>query len=157
MFMEATSDDAANIAAINDYIMTQTLKTAEAGVIRNEWLKFHEGLGAWGRNFPSVGDYDTARNIRNRFNDAQAITPQEKIAAITQRTQGLTSEELRGEAKRTTAQGGYLEEEASGGNAEEPWLPTKTKVALGFGAAIITGLLIAKKIYLDPILRLASK
>lgn len=147
MFMSATSDDADNIAAINTYIMTQPLKTAEAGIVRNEWLKFHEKLGWTGRNFPSVQDYDSARNIRNRFNDAQATTVAEKMAAADQRTRGLTSEELRGETRRTTTDGGYLEEEASGG---EPWLPTKTKIALGVGAVAAAALLIAKKMYIDP-------
>lgn len=152
MFMEATRDDARNIDAINTYIMTQPLKTSEAGIVRNEWLKFHEGLGWTGRNFPSVGDYDKARNIRNKFNDAQAVTAKEKEAVIDQRLQGLTSEELRGEIKRTTADGGYLEEEASGNS--EPWLPTKTKVALGIGALVIGASLILKKIYVDPAVRM---
>lgn len=153
MFMSATSDDSANIAAINTYVMTQPLKTAEAGIVRNEWLKFHEALGWTGRAFPSVEDYDKARNIRNRFNDAQAVTQAEKTAAVEQKLKGLTSEELRGETRRTTTEGGYLEDEASGG---EPWLPTKTKVALGIGALVVGGLFIAKSIYLDPVLRMVG-
>ncbi len=153
MFMSATRDDAANIDAINTYVMTQPLKTAEAGIVRNEWLRFHEALGWTGRNFPSVEDYDKARNIRNRFNDAQAVTAKEKEAVVESRLTGLTTEELRGETRRTLADGSYLEDEASGG---EPWLPTKTKIALGIGALAFGALLIAKKIYVDPFIRMAG-
>lgn len=153
MFMSATLDDAANIAAINTYIMTQPLKTAEAGIARNEWLKFHEGLSWYSRSFPSVEDYDKARNIKNRFNEAQAITAKEKAAVLENRLTGLTSEELRGEPKRTLADGTYLEDEASGG---EPWLPKKTKLALAVGALVVTAGIIAKKIYIDPVLRMVG-
>jgi hypothetical protein len=153
MFMSATSDDAANIAAINAYIMSQPLKTAEAGIVRNEWLKFHEGLGWYSSKFPSVEDYDKARNIRNRFNDAQAVTAKEQTQVLEQRLKGLTSEELRGETRRTTTEGNYLEDEASGG---QPWLPTKTKFALAIGALVIGGAMIAKRIYIDPALRMVT-
>lgn len=150
MFMSATSDDAANIAAINTYIMNATLQTSAAGNVRNEWLKWHDGLGWYSREYPSVEIYDQARNLRNKFNLANAKTPAEKEQVKRVMTGGITSEETRGETKRTTAEGTYLAPEPDEDSA--PWIPTKTKVALGLSALVITGLMLAKSVYIDPIL-----
>lgn len=149
MFMSATSDDAANIKAINTYIMTTPLATSAAGNVRNEWLKWHDGLGWYSREYPSVEIYDQARNLRNKFNLANAKTAEEKEQVKRVMQTGLTSEELRGETKRTTAEGGYL---APPPGESEPWLPMKTKVALGMGVLVLGALTVAKKIYLDPLL-----
>ena len=153
MFMEATRDDAANIAAIHTYVMSQPLNTKAAEKARDAWLKFHEDLGWTGREFPSVEDYDNARNLRNAFDLANAKTAAEKKVVEEFHKNGITSEELRGEPKRTTSDGNYLvpppepEEEVS-----EPWIPMKTKIALGVGAAVLVGLSFLKKMYVDPFL-----
>lgn len=153
MFMAGSMDDAANIKAINTYIMTQPIHTSKAGEIRNKWLKWHDNLSYLEKTFTSQETYDVARNIRNEFNTANAITPAQKAAVEAVKQTGLTSEELRGETKRTTAEGNYLAPEPDlDDEEEEPWIPTKTKVALGVSGVVLLGLAALKRIYIDPFL-----
>lgn len=148
MFMSGTSDDAANIEAINEYIMAQPIHTTAAGQVRDEWLKWHESIGWTGQNFPSVETYDEARNLRNKFNLANAKTEAEKADIKNVQQTGLSSEQLRGETDRRTVDGNYLVVPPEA----EPWIPTKTKIA---GALIAVGagvLWFLKKAYVDPFL-----
>lgn len=152
MFMEGTFDDAANIEAINRYIADAKINTAAAAKIRDRWIKWHDNLGWYDSSFPSLQVYDEARNIRNEFNIANAVTTEEKKQVKQLQQEGLTSEELRGETSRRLSTGDYLEKPEE----SEPWLPTKTKVALGIFAGVVTVGLFAKAIYVDPWLKVAG-
>lgn len=148
MFMRGTLDDAANIEAINEYVMNAPLKTSAGAKARDKWLEWHDNLGWYDKGFPSLQVYDRARNLKHAFDLANAPTPAAKEAVKESMKTSLTSEELRGETKRTTSEGGYLEppEEPT------PWLPMKTKIVLGLAGTVIFAALTAKKIYLDPII-----
>ena len=148
MFMAGTSDDAANIVAINNYIAGASIKTAAGAKARDAWIRWHDALGWYDKSFPSLEVYDQARNLRNEFNLANAETPTEKKAVKVAQQEGLTSEELRGEASRRLSTGDYLEKEES-----EPWLPTKTKIAIGVLAGIAIAGKIAFGVYVKPWLR----
>jgi hypothetical protein len=147
--MSATLDDASNIEAINEYIMNVPLKNKDAATVRDEWLKWHDGLGWYEQSFPSVPTYDRARNIKHKFDLANTTSTEEKAAVKQSHLTGMTSEEMRGEVKRTTSTGNYLDHPEDA----EPWIPAKTKIVLAIGGIILTAGLVAKKIYVDPWLK----
>lgn len=149
MFMQGTLDDAANIDAINRYITEQPIKTTAGAKARDAWVKWHNNLGWYDKSFPSLEVYDKARNLRNEFNIANAVTPKEVKEVKQIQQTGLSSEQLRGEADRRLSTGDYLEEEDHG----EPWLPTKTKVALGIAAGAFIAAKVAFGVYVKPWLR----
>lgn len=140
-----------DIAAINQYMQSQPVNTPAAAKVKDQWVKFHEG-GAGSAWFPSQSVYDEARNIRNAFNLANARNAEEKAQVERVMTSGLTTEELKGEARRTTAEGNYVVSPPAP-PPSDPWLPTKTKIAIGVGAAALIALGALKKIYIDPFLR----
>jgi hypothetical protein len=159
MFMAGRTDDAANIAAINTYVMTQPINTSAAGKVRDKWLKYHDNLSWVEKNLPSLQDYDQARNILHEFDLANAKTSEEKADVKSRQQTGVTSEEMRGETKRTQADGNYLPPppeksfaKSIGLSGSNAWLPTKTKIALALGGIVFIAGSIAKKIYLDPLL-----
>lgn len=152
MFMAGSMDDAANIEAINQYIAAAPIKTTEGAKARDEWIKWHDALGWYDKTFTSLEVYDQARNLRNNFNIANAVTAKEKVEVKNQQQEGLTSEELRGEASRRLSTGDYVEHPEE----SEPWLPTKTKIALGVAGVAVLALTAVKKIYVDPWLKAAG-
>lgn len=140
----------ANMEAINKFFMeTAVVKTPTAEKIKQEWMRW------WNDNrrtltWYSTEEYDFARNMRNRFNDANAVTKKEKQAAVDQRAKGITSEELRGETKRAGTTGMYVEE-------EEPIIPTKWKVAAIIGVGLVgVGVFGKKLLAMTPAGRLAK-
>lgn len=146
-FMSGSMDDAANMAAINDYIQRTEAKTEAAKKAKDKWIKWYDALSGYQKTFTSLETYDEARNLRNQFNEANVTSAAEKAAVQAVKQTGLSSEELRGEADRRLESGDYVERPPS-----EPWLPTKTKVALGVIAAVAVGLGVLKKLYVDPFL-----
>ncbi len=139
-----------DIAAINVYMQTQPVNNPAAAKVKDEWVKFHEG-GAGSAWFPGQSVYDEARNIRNKFNLANARNAEERKQVELVMKGGLTTEELKGEPRRTTADGNYVVSPPP--PPSNPWLPTKTKIAIGIGAAILVTLGTLKKLYIDPFLR----
>lgn len=149
MFMSGTFDDAANIDAINTYIAGAKIKTAAGAKARDAWILWHDKLGWYDKSFPSIPIYDQARNLRNEFNIANAETPAEKKDVKQQQQTGLTSEELRGEASRRLSTGDYLEHPEE----SEPWLPAKTKIAIGIFAGVAIAGRVAYGVYVKPWLK----
>ena len=138
-----------DMEAINSYIMTSAIKTKAADNIKTEWIKWwadHERSWTW----YSQEEYDTARNFRTRFNNANAVTTAEKEAAKRQATTGITKEETKGGVRRTTSEGVYIV-------PDEPLVSTSVKV--GLFTALVIGVLGwgAKILYIDPILMPATK
>ncbi len=112
---------AANMEAINKYIMEAPVRTAKAQAVQIEWIKFwkeHEKSILW----YSDDEYDQARNIKHNFDLANATSSSEQQAAKDQASQGLTSEELRGNVRRSTRDGTYIVD-------DEPFVPTRVTVA----------------------------
>lgn len=127
--------------AINRYMRSQPLKTDEAAEIHDDWIVWFDNLSWWSRTMDGES-YDQARNRRNAFNRANAVTKADK--AITERviTEGVTTEELAGDADRRLSTGEY----------HEPLVGQSTKmglVAIGAGLGIAW---LAKKVYLDRFL-----
>lgn len=152
MFMEATFDDAANIDAINRYIAEAKPLTPAGAKAKDEWRIWHDGLSWYDKTFPSVAVYDYARNLKNKFNLANAPTAAEKAAVQLNAQTGVTSEQMRGEVDRRLTSGAYNTEEYAE-SLEEPFIPTRIKVVAGLAAVTWFGGKYLKKVYVDPFLR----
>lgn len=130
-----------DIDAINKYIVYATVKTKDAAKIKDEWIRWHDGLGWWSKNMDSAV-YDEARNKRNRFNLANAVTKAEKEDVKNVQQTGLSTEEMQGGTRRVLSSGTY---EAS--DEDDSIIPTSFK--LGVGLTVATAVLgyAAFKIY----------
>jgi len=122
---------AADMNAINRYIMTTPIKTDAAKKVQIEWINF------WQANEKSFlwytqEEFDRARNIKRTFDMANAPSAAAKKAVQDVYSNSITSEEARGEVKRSTAEGVYIV-------PEEPFVPVRLQV-LGWSAAAVLAL-----------------
>ena len=97
-----------NIEAVERYIGEQEPpRTPEAVKVRDEFLRYVSGLSGWDRLYEQAA-WDRVRNFRLRYNTANARTPAELAAVKLQATQGLSTEQLQGQADRRTSTGEYI-------------------------------------------------
>lgn len=132
-------DYAANIKAINDYFNRTPRLTTKATEVYDQWRIFHEKLSsAW---WLTQEDYDKARNFRNEFNRANAVTAEQKEIVETVIRSGMTSEQVEAtwweamtnnqatgvgdSGRRTTSTGDYLPPETIAG---EDFFPLRVKI-----------------------------
>jgi hypothetical protein len=126
------TDQGRNIEAIAVYIgSAEPARTADAIVVRDEWQRFYSALGDYEANYEQQA-YDRARNLRLRFNLANATTEAERLAALEQATRGMTTEEMNGSADRRRTDGTYVP--APSGSAE---LARNVAIGLGVVLAIV--------------------
>lgn len=139
-----------NMEAINRYFMQGvTVKTAAAEKIKKEWMQFwKDAKRDW--TWYTQEEYDKARNMRNRFDLANAVSKDQKVAVAAYQAAGQGStEEQYGETRRSGTEGMFLEE-------EEPLIPTAWKAGAIIGVGLITAGMFAKQILrLTPYRRLA--
>jgi hypothetical protein len=136
----------ADMDALNLYIAGAPLRTKAAGGVHDEWVKWFDGLSYLEKALDSE-TWDRARNLRNQFNEANAVTTAEREAATRMRTAGLTTEEIAGGTRRALSTGDY----------DVPLLSTSTRLAIG-GVALLAGVgflaSMAAGSYLKPFTRL---
>lgn len=125
--------NAEDIEAINEYMHRTQRKTAAASAALNEWVKWYEAtkpgpLGWW-----SDADYDHARNLRNAFSRANAVTEAEKAQTESVIREGVSAEQARGETDRRNAEGNIVEQPT--GVAHQWWF--WPAVAAGTTAAVL--------------------
>jgi hypothetical protein len=132
--MLAVTDQGENIEAIARYISEQDPpRTAEARSIRDEWQRFYSGLSSYEANYEQQA-YDRARNIRLRYNRANATTDAERAAVERQAMGGLSTEQINGDADRRTTDGSYI----------PPPSPSSGLVLIGVGVAAVAALLLLR-------------
>lgn len=105
-----------DLEAIHRYMMTAETQTPEAVALRDGWIVWWEDLNWWEKNTDD-DTYNQARNRRNAFLRANAVTPDEKAAAEAVILGGVTTEEMAGGVRETNSQGGYAEERGLGTTA----------------------------------------
>ena len=138
-----------DMEAINRYFMEQVkVQTPAAEKVKQEWMKW------WADNsgdlWYSEAQFDVARNLKKKFDlaNAKSNTEREQIKEIHAR--GITAEELRGETRRSGTDGMFLEE-------EKPLIPTSWKVTAGIGAGLFFVGMFAKKLFANtPLGRLTK-
>jgi hypothetical protein len=120
-----------NIEAIQKYFANTTAVTSEASKIKDEFTKWYDGLWWYEKNESS--NYDLARNMRNRFNLANAKTVAEKASVENVMKTGLSSEELVGDPRRNL-ESGMLP------GPDKPPNPPLIPVPWLIGGAVVLGL-----------------
>jgi len=135
---------AQDLEAVNRYIAEAPLKTRAAEAAHDEWIKWYDGLSWLEKNFDSE-TWDRARNLKNKFNAANATNASEREMAARVAKSGLTTEEIAGGTRRTLSSGEY----------DVPLISTSTRMAIG-GVVALAGLgYLATKaagLYLKPYL-----
>lgn len=127
-----------DMEAIDRYMRTQPMKTSEAAKVHDDWIVWYDGLSWWSRSMDGEV-YDEARNRRNKFNRANAVSRTEKAATERIITEGASTEELAGGLDRRLSTGEY----------HESLIPTSTKYGLALIGVGLGTALLAKKIYFD--------
>lgn len=144
-FRESTfGADVEDIAAINRYIANGKTNTKEAAKIRDEWIQWHDKLGWWDLHINTNAVYDQARNIRNRYNVANAKTAADKDFVKQVQQQGLSTEELQGGVKRVLSDGSYAVD-------DEPLIPTSFKLGVGMTLGTLIAGYVTWKLYVPDI------
>ncbi len=87
-----------NIDAIRAFFAQTPVQTPDAQKIKDAFVIWYDDLTWFGKGLNS--NYDLARNQRNRFELANAVTPQEKQNVQTVLTTGMSTEQLQGGADR---------------------------------------------------------
>jgi hypothetical protein len=123
------SDD---MAAINDYFMRTEAKSSEARRLKDEWIRWYEGLW-WSTKAYSSDAYDEARNRKVAFDRANAVTVAERENVERVIKTGMTTEEMQGQTRRMTSGGTYTGEHSGRYFWEDdpenpPWISTKAKI-----------------------------
>jgi hypothetical protein len=116
-FANADVDD--DLKAINEFFHREPPKTPAAKVVFNEWVVWWESIqGNW---YNGQAEFDHARNLRNSYNRANAVTPKEKELTERVITTGMSGEQQRGEADRRSATGDYIEPPPSDSIVKRWW------------------------------------
>jgi hypothetical protein len=132
------TDQADNIDAITTYMtsLATQVKTTAARAKQDEYKAWIDTVGWYNKNYDRP-TYDHARNLRNEFNVANAVTPEEKQAVQQVLTTGLTTEEQQGGGRRVSSEGKFSEQAA-------PPVPmpswVKWAVAAGVGVGVLYAL-----------------
>jgi hypothetical protein len=126
--MILTSD---NMEAIAQYMGAEKPQTAEATKIRDDFVKWYDGL--WWYEKTEQSNYDLARNLRNRYNIANALTAADKAQVENVIKTGLTTEDFMNEPDRRDSKGmlpGPTEV------PKTPLIPTPWLIGLGVVAGL---------------------
>lgn len=126
--MILTSD---NMEAIAQYMGAEKPQTAEATKIRDEFVKWYNDL--WWYEKTEQSNYDLARNLRNRYNLANALTAADKAQVQDIIKTGLTTEDFMNEPDRRLSSGmlpGPTEV------PKAPLIPTPWLIGLGVVAGL---------------------
>lgn len=102
-----------DLEAINRYMTSTPIKTSDAAELHDDWIKWWDTLSWTDKHFEDT--YDEARNRRNAFNMANAVTPRARSAAEDTIKNGLSTEELAGGTDRRLSTGEYSEDFVSPG------------------------------------------
>lgn len=103
LFQTLQADD---IDAINRFITSAPIQTEGARKLRDEWIQWVDTRSAAQRNFDRP-TFDEARNRRLAFELANALTDAERAEIQRVAAEGLTSEQMQGEADRRQTGGHF--------------------------------------------------
>jgi len=105
--MSANGDD---IDAINDMMHRTKPQTPAAAIAFNDWVQWYEATKPGVFSFWSDADVDHARNLRNAFSRANAVTTAEKKQVDEVIKTGVSREQAAGEPDRRNAAGDIAEQ-----------------------------------------------
>ena len=123
--------DNQDMEAINRFMSDTVAVTPEAVRLKDDWIRWWDTLG-WGEKNVGTQAFDEARNRRNAFIIANAITPSQKKDMEDVVKHGITSEEMQGDTRRADSSGKFPEP------PPPPLVPDWMK--LGTGIAALAGI-----------------
>lgn len=132
----AWTEQGRNIEAIARYFGAATPRTSEAVAARDEWQRFYSGLGELEANWEQQA-YDRARNLKLKYNRANAITAAEKAAVEEQALRGVSTEEIEGSGDRRTSSGEYVPPPSPTGELGGTLRGVALIAGLGIGALLL--------------------
>jgi hypothetical protein len=137
-----------NMEAINRYFMEGKVRTAAAEKVKQEWMRYWKDTKRdW--TYYNQEEYDQARNIKHKFDLANATSSAERTHVAFVQATGMTSEEMKGETRRAGTKGDYLVD-------PQPLVPTSWKFGAIVGVALIgVGVFGKQLLKLTPLGRLA--
>lgn len=120
-----------DLDAINRYMGEEKPLTKEATRLRDDWVKWYNGLSWYEINFDQ-NTFDLARNRRNAYNIANTKSQDERKQVIQQIQDGLSHEQQVGEPDRRLSTGMLP-------TVKLPVVSTTTKIVIGVigGIAVI--------------------
>lgn len=123
------------VAAINDYFIRTEANTYKAETLQEAWHDWYRDLG-WS-DFYLDGDdtVNIARARRFDFNEANQTPEPQRPREVAIDGMGVIADQYSPEAQRAA-----LVDEVP----EEPWIPTKYKVALFIGGGVVAGLYVLR-------------
>ncbi len=132
------SDFDDNMAALVDYFNAQQPVTPAAAKIKDQFATWHSQLSFYDTSVDSDTTWNQARNFRDTYERANAVTPQQQAAVSAVQQTGITSEQaLNKPAAAKTSAGLYA---APTPVTTQPWIPAEYKwaavVVIGGGALI---------------------
>jgi len=88
-----------DLRAIKAYFDRTSAVTVEAQEIKNRFNSWYNALGWYALSVDVGNTYNEARTLRNAFNLANAVTPEQKAQVREIFKEGLTSEEGQGQSR----------------------------------------------------------
>ena len=128
-----------DIKAVRAFFDATPAKTDEAAKIKDAFIKWYDGLWITA-NYTDLATYDLARNQRNRFNLANAVTPEDKAVVEDVIKTGISTEQTQGIPDRRLDNGQLPGPEAP---PTPPLVPTSVLI----GAAVVLGLAVVVGTY----------
>lgn len=122
-----------NLAALVQYMNDTHANTSKAAKIKDQFANWYSNLGWYAKTVNTDDTWNQARNYRDQFNTANALTPVEQAAIEAVQSGGITTEQSAGlPAQAKLSSGLYA---ASDPN---PLIPSEYKVAaIVVGAGVI--------------------
>jgi hypothetical protein len=128
------AQDADDIEAINVYMHSTPPQTPAGSIALNDWVTWYEQTKPGVFSFWSDADVDHARNLRNAFNRANAVTTAEKAKVDEVIKTGQSLEQSAGQTDRRNAAGDIVEQPP--GVVHQWWF--WPAIALGAGVVAAT-------------------
>lgn len=124
-----------DMEALDAYMSTTPAVTPQAVALKNAWRAWYDDLSFIGRR--ESDNWDAARNRRNDFNRANAVTPAEKKVVEQVIKTGQTTEQAAGETDRRDSNGNLP-------THPPDVIPLEYKIAAGVGLVFVLALLVKK-------------
>lgn len=119
--------DNEDMSAINQFVSDTVAITPDAIELKNQWVRWWDGLSWYTKNV-STEAYDEARNRMKAFVIANQPTQQAKKDIKEVFAQGIDTEQMEGESKRSDDQGFF---DAPDRDPEKPLIPQWVWISVG--------------------------
>ncbi len=118
-----------NLASLVQYFNETKAVTSKASKIKDQFANWYSNLGWYAKTVSADDTWNQARNYRDTFNAANAVTPQQQAAVAHVQNAGITSEQMAGNQAQAKLSSGLY----AAPDPEPPLIPTEYKVVVVIG------------------------